>query len=743
MPEPLRLLAKSCDNPDHPPGLATYTGHAVAVVEAALVLLSLRGLASLTAAGLSSDLLERLRRIVLLAALIHDLGKASSHFQALVRKKGDGQLMRHEAVSAWLAWQEPLRSWLAKTLLDPEDLPIAITAAAAHHRKFSTKAVDTTRGLGDRLLVHSGHADVAALLRYVTKIMDADVPPTLPDLTTEIPMGGSRALFSELDNAVRKRLRSDPVIKPLLALAKAIVLDADVAGSAIPRSQVEPDWIARQLTDRADVSAIDRLIAKRLNGRLLRPFQEQVAACAQPLALIEAGCGSGKTLAAYAWFARQHVGRQLWVTYPTTGTALEGFRDYLHGIDALVSDLESGRRDIDLELCGISERQDDEDAQRDADRIASLRAWGKHAIACTVDTVLGLVQNQRKGLYAWAGLANGAVVFDEIHAYDDRLFGCLLRFLRDLPGIPALLMTASLPTARKAALERLCRDRHGQDLAVIPGPKDLEDLPRYRFVSAADPWPLVNETLAKGGKVLWVSNTVDRCLATADRAIEAGHVPLIYHSRFRYVDRVKRHAAVIEAFDPQKTPGACLAVTTQVAEMSLDLSADLLVTDVAPVPALIQRLGRLNRRSTPANPQPIKSALIVEVEQPLPYDEGDLTEARAWLAKLADRDCCQRDLVEEWTPKTQPVTEISSAWFDGEFNTEPRPVREGSHGITVLRHEDVGFVRDDQTQAVKFAIPMPRPRGPEWLKWQRIAHLPIAPANSIEYTPLRGAQWAK
>ena len=43
-------------------------------------------------------------------------------------------------------------------------------------------------------------------------------------------------------------------------------------------------------------------------------------------------------------------------------------------------------------------------------------------------------------------------------------------------------------------------------------------------------------------------------------------------------------------------------VCSQVAEMSLDLSADLLVTDLAPAPALIQRLGRLNRRAEDGDP---------------------------------------------------------------------------------------------------------------------------------------------
>jgi len=740
------LLAKSLkpgDDPAHPPTATTYTGHTVAVVTAALVLLTHRGAAALKAAGLPPDLLDRLRRIVLLAALIHDLGKASSHFQALVRKQGKGQLIRHEAVSAWLAWREPLRSWLASGLLDSDDLPIAIAAAAGHHRKFAANAVDTSHGLGESMLVHAGHQDVAGLLRYAVNILKIEPAPTLQDCDIIVPLGGYRVIFAELEHATRQRLRSDPYSKPLLALAKAFVLDADVAGSALPRIDEDSDWIVRQLTERAKATAVESLIAKRLNGHNPRPFQQDVAACTNPVVLIEAGCGSGKTLAAYLWFAQQHLGRQLWITYPTTGTALEGFRDYLHGIDDLVTDLESGRRDLDLELCGISERQDADDAQRDADRIASLRGWGKHAIACTVDTVLGLVQNQRKGLYAWAGLADSAVVFDEIHAYDDRLFGCLLRFLRDLPGIPALLMTASLPTARRDALDHLCRERHGQALTVIPGPKDLEDLPRYQFVNA-DPWSLVNETLAAGGKVLWVSNTVDRCLDTADRAIAAGHEPLIYHSRFRYLDRVQRHRAVIDAFDPKKCPGSCLAVTTQVAEMSLDLSADLLVTDVAPVSALIQRLGRLNRRSTPDNPQSVKPALVVKVEQELPYDKESLSEAREWIARLADRDCSQRDLITAWKPPSQTITEVPSAWFDGGFDTEPKPVRKESHGITVVRAEDVAAIRADPRQAKAMALPMPTPKDRSaWLTWKRIEHLPIAPANSIDYHDLRGARWAK
>lgn len=749
--ELVRLLAKSCDDPRCPPDPATLPGHTQAVLESAQVLLTERGEASLRAVGLPLTLINRLERIVLVAALIHDLGKASRHFQAMVRHQQTGQLIRHEAVSAWIAWQEPLRSWLAGAFADPADLPLAIAAAAGHHRKFRDKAVDegtgqgcAGAGLGTQMGICTDHADVAGVLRLGQRILQVGEPPCLPALVIRLPISRrARGLFMELERAVDERLQADPNHPVLLAVAKALVLDADVAGSALPRSGEGTDWMIRQLRQRAAGPELDELIATRLDKRPLRPFQQRVADCSAPVALVKAGCGCGKTLAAYAWFARQHVGRQLWITYPTTGTALEGFRDYLHGIDGLVSDLESGRRDVDLDLCELRERMDEDAAHRDADRIASLRAWGKHAIACTVDTVLGLVQNQRKGLYAWAGLAHGAVVFDEIHAYDDRLFGCLLHFLEHLPGIPALLMTASLPQGRLDDLDAFCRRRHGAPLTVIPGPADLEALPRYRLEVLphdADPWPQVGDTLSRGGKVLWVSNTVDRCLALADAATARGLDALIYHSRFRYMDRVARHKAVVSGFGK---PGPCFAVTSQVAEMSLDLSADLLVSDLAPVPALIQRLGRLNRRSTPEDPQPITTALILPVDRPLPYTQADLDEARTWLVALGDQPRGQTDLVMAWQPRRAESERIDCAWIDGGFDSEPREVRTASPGITVLRHEDVDAVQADARQAVALALPMSHPpKAHAWMQWRRLHHLPVAPAGSIIYDPQRGARWA-
>src|SRR6185503_19631742 len=126
-----------------------------------------------------------------------------------------------------------------------------------------------------------------------------------------------------------------------------------------------------------------------------------------------------------------------------------------------------------------------------------------------------------------------------------------------------------------------------------------------------------------------VCNTVTRTMANAGRVAHLD--PLIYHSRFRYEDRVARHRDVIAAF---RRSGPALAVCSQVAEMSLDLSATLLVTDLAPVPALIQRLGRLNRRAREGDPT--RPFVVIEPDDSLPYKQADLNAARTWLGRLPD-----------------------------------------------------------------------------------------------------------
>jgi len=305
-------------------------------------------------------------------------------------------------------------------------------------------------------------------------------------------------------------------------------------------------------------------------------------------------------------------------------------------------------------------------------------------------------------------------------------------------------MTASLPEARRAALENTLTEL-GESLETVSGPRDLENLLRYQRLINDNPWSVIEPTLQQNGKVLWVVNTVDRAFKLAKEAQNRNIESLVYHSRFRYEDRVRQHGRVIAAFRAHRP---VLAITTQVAEMSLDLSADLLVTDLAPIAALIQRLGRLNRRATPANHIPPKPFLILEPDTEAPYKTQDHSDpfalTRVWLENLGIAPISQADLARTWVglvehPIPQP---FESAWLDGGFETTPRHLRESLPGLTILLEKDADGVARGEVDPARVRIPMNPPRNRDWNKWREVAFSRVPPSEYINYDSERGAQWS-
>src|SRR5207245_2374595 len=113
---------------------------------------------------------------------------------------------------------------------------------------------------------------------------------------------------------------------------------SDVAGSALPREVTDAArrarWIPDALQNRPLDGELQEIVEKRLvierkkgNEGELRKFQIAVGASTASVTFVKAGCGSGKTLAAYHWAASQHPTRRLYFCYPTTGTASEGYKD--------------------------------------------------------------------------------------------------------------------------------------------------------------------------------------------------------------------------------------------------------------------------------------------------------------------------------------------------------------------------------------------------------------------------------
>ena len=123
-----------------------------------------------------------------------------------------------------------------------------------------------------------------------------------------------------------------------------------------------------------------------------------------------------------------------------------------------------------------------------------------------------------------------------------------------------------------------------------------------------------------------------------------------YHSRFKLCDRKTRHKELIQAFqDAVKDgtrPQALLGATTQVCEMSLDLDAEILVTELAPIASLIQRMGRCNRDSERMRDRPIGRVYILRPEpgKEKPYEKEELVLAEKFVDEIAGKDVSQAEL---------------------------------------------------------------------------------------------------
>ncbi|MBF2063532.1 MAG: CRISPR-associated helicase Cas3' [Calothrix sp. C42_A2020_038] len=802
------LLAKSIsiqeENNPKAKGAAKYTGHISLVMQAADVLVNKLGASILKQLGLEHVDLSCFKATVRLGAYLHDWGKANQHFQEMVylktidakspdpkmqecRKRindfakahSNKQMLRHEVISGILALQVPsFRAWLEQC--PNTNLMIAVWAAMGHHLKIGIGKDEKPSGCiaeilsesGDQLQIYTKHCDFQAVLKMGSQALG------LPTKSPEVPSEKwtkkqlKEALNKLRDEFVQFESELDWEQQKFIAAVKATVIAADLAGSALPLATEDfKEWIEEVLSLVLSEAELEKLLLQHLNGKKLRPFQELIAESKHRVTLVKAGCGTGKTVAAYAWGKKWAIGRKLFFSYPTTGTATQGYIDYVDGTE-IEAVLMHSRADLDRELLFSGDSDDSEEMDS---RLIAFQAWRKKLIVCTVDSVLGLIQNHRKPLYSWVPLAQSAFVFDEVHAYDNHLFGAFLKFLKAFRGAPILLMSASFTPDQLAAIHQVLAEQGEKLEEPIEGPKELEELPRYNinYISKIDNleetteiWKPVIAALSKKQKVLWVTNSVKTCIeiyrtAQTKLAEQLPHdlniSPLIYHSRFRYKDRLKKHQAVIEEFKQDKP---VLAITTQVCEMSLDLSADLLISAMAPSSALIQRLGRLNRRMTTPE-QGAKQAIVYPWDNSKPYEQAEISTGQKLIQEFSGKEgISQRDLAEVATSlNSEKVTEVKSNWLEDNWCTNQNFLRESGYTITIILGEDEKeiwkiaeqkeqeLLKQDKKEsrmklfkqeAQKWTVPIRLEN--DYYQWKRRGFYPVAPEGRIVYSEEVGAE---
>ena len=393
------------------------------------------------------------------------------------------------------------------------------------------------------------------------------------------------------------------------------------------------------------------------------------------LMIVEAPPGSGKTELAFAAaevLMRARGLQGVFVALPTQATTNAMFERVSAWLTSILGDepqklgiqLAHGKNSLNESFAKLLERgksplevhDDEEDLGLHASRWMGQR-WRSTlspVVVGTIDQVLLAALKSRHVLVRHLGLMGKVVVIDEVHAADEYMETYLEAALTWLGmyGIPVVLLSATLPPARRLALLNAYRRGRGSSGVSAESVDGMIGYPAISTVSSAgvriheiqgeaevpkriiptslgsprEIAELLDHELAEGGCAVVIRNTVREAQETyeAVRSVFGREQATLLHSRFLAAERTARDRRMLELFgkDSVQRPFRHVVVATQVIEQSLDVDFDLMLTDPAPMDLVLQRIGRLHRHDRAERPRGLRDArclVIVEDTTPFPW----------------------------------------------------------------------------------------------------------------------------
>lgn len=361
-----------------------------------------------------------------------------------------------------------------------------------------------------------------------------------------------------------------------------------------------------------------------------RGIQKLIEAnCDKDILLLRAPTGAGKTDASLLWASHQistHKADRLVIAMPTRFTA-----------NALAVNVTES-----LSSTGLyhSSAWYSEEKTIDDGEVTRQKALAQHKMArllatpvtvCTIDHLLmALTQTREDHHLIDFNLANSCVVIDEADFYDEFTLANILFLLEVLRcwNVPVLIMSASLPESSLALYRRI-----GYDVNEILEDKDNPDNERCRFeICEIAEYEVIDELgylvdacFERGNGIIYM-NTVDKAIAVYKKVKEmidniGIDIPVVlYHSRFTESDKLLKEQRLLDMLGRkawEKGTAKGIAILTQIGEISINISSEIMISDMCPIDRLMQRAGRLCRFDNAVG----KMYIVV------PYKEGELYPA--------------------------------------------------------------------------------------------------------------------
>ncbi|XCB30943.1 CRISPR-associated helicase Cas3' [Arcanobacterium hippocoleae] len=499
-----------------------------------------------------------------------------------------------------------------------------------HHGRFTYFPGDNKRAAGIiRNLDTAGWAaaqhDLTECVLSACKLTREDLPATL-DPTITILLSGITILADRIASG-------EPFVEGGLALLKT---SPNILHNPIV-------WIAKR-TKEAEIrirstvgvyspwSSHESARYAILGSRKPRPIQQAALKAADGLWSLMATTGSGKTEAALLRHSTRN--ERLIFLLPTQATSnaimkrvQKAYEDTTN-VASLAHSLASIE---DFYQQPLSIYDDEASGETAVDTPSGLypssfvRAGAARLFApvCvgTVDQALAAALPGKWLHFRLLALANAHIVIDEVHtldSYQTKLLEELLPWLAHT-RTRVTFLTATMPSAQRELLMNAYAQREltltapafpaidaieentltSSALAIPPVVTNLEliDAPYDELISSHVEWWQRTRNHYPKARIGIICNTVRRTQDLAQKIARTGEEVVVLHSRMTAEHRRIASEKLLSLIGPHGTGAAVTVIGTQAIEASLDIDLDFLNSEICPAPSLIQRAGRLWRRT--------------------------------------------------------------------------------------------------------------------------------------------------
>lgn len=295
--------------------------------------------------------------------------------------------------------------------------------------------------------------------------------------------------------------------------------------------------------------------------------------------LIQAMTGLGKTATSLLWsnnVQNEDKSKRIYYILPFTASINSLYKDFLN-------------RDISTTMLHnkaeyFMNRIDSEITHYDYNL---MKYSTKQLNICTIFQLAKAMFSCKRFEMILAQMKNSIIIVDEIHCFDLKTLTYileLLRFLKYKLGCRICIMSASIPSV----LQKLIKERLDINKVIYAEKCDLKIRHRLNRVNKTilDDINKIEEDLKKGKQVIICVNNVNTSQEIY-KMFKGRYRCKLIHGRFNGRDREKAEKGL---------RNNQLLIGTQAIEVSLDISYDVLYTEIAPYDALLQRFGRVNRR---------------------------------------------------------------------------------------------------------------------------------------------------